>query len=79
MESNRQKQPNLIFLMTDQQRWDAIGRYNEHIRTPSLDRLADEGIVFSQAVCQSPMCVPSRNSMMFGLYPSQLGIRTNKA
>ncbi|MDF2938467.1 MAG: sulfatase [Paenibacillaceae bacterium] len=71
------QQPNLIFLMTDQQRWDAIGRYNKHIRTPNLDRLADEGVVFSQAVCQSPMCVPSRNSMMFGLYSSQLGIRTN--
>ncbi|WP_159887149.1 sulfatase family protein [Paenibacillus puerhi] len=69
--------PNLIFLMTDQQRWDCIGRFNEHIKTPTLDRLAEEGIVFSQAVCQAPMCVPSRSSMMFGLYPSQLGVRTN--
>jgi arylsulfatase A-like enzyme len=70
--------PNIIFLMTDQQRWDAIGKFNEHIKTPALDRLAEEGIVFGQAVCQAPMCVPSRNSMMFGYYPSQLGVRTNK-
>ena len=72
-----QDRPNIIFLMTDQQRWDCIGKFNEHIKTPTLDRLADEGIVFSQAVCQAPMCVPSRSSMMFGLYPSQLGVRTN--
>ncbi|WP_284645913.1 sulfatase family protein [Paenibacillus silviterrae] len=69
--------PNIIFLMTDQQRWDCIGRFNSSIKTPTLDRLADEGIVYTQAVCQAPMCVPSRSSMMFGLYPSQLGVRTN--
>lgn len=69
--------PNIIFLMTDQQRWDAIGINNPHIKTPNLDRLAREGILFNQATCQAPMCVPSRNSMMFGLYPSQLGIRSN--
>jgi arylsulfatase len=69
--------PNIIFLMTDQQRWDAIGINNTHIKTPNLDRLARQGILFNQATCQAPMCVPSRNSMMFGLYPSQLGIRSN--
>jgi len=71
------KKPNIIFLMTDQQRWDAIGINNPHIKTPNLDRLANQGILFNQATCQAPMCVPSRNSLMFGLYPSQLGIRTN--
>ncbi len=70
-------QPNIIFLMTDQQRWDAIGINNPHIKTPNLDRLARQGILFNQATCQAPMCVPSRNSLMFGLYPSQLGIRSN--
>jgi len=69
--------PNIIFLMTDQQRWDAIGLLNPQIRTPNLDGLAKDGILYRQATCQAPMCVPSRNSMMFGLYPSQLGIRSN--
>lgn len=69
--------PNIIFLMTDQQRWDAIGINNPHIKTPNLDRLASQGILYNQATCQAPMCVPSRNSMMLGLYPSQLGIRSN--
>jgi arylsulfatase A-like enzyme len=69
--------PNIIFLMTDQQRWDCIGRFNKHIITPTLDKLAEAGIVYSEAVCQAPMCVPSRTSMMFGYYASQLGVRTN--
>ena len=58
--------PNIIFLMADQQRWDALGVFNPHIKTPSLDRLARQGILFRQAVCQAPMCVPSRYAMMLG-------------
>jgi arylsulfatase A-like enzyme len=77
VSAQSQSKPNIIFLMTDQQRWDAIGINNPHIKTPNLDRLARNGILFNQATCQAPMCVPSRNSMMFGLYPSQLGIRSN--
>lgn len=71
------EKPDIIFLMTDQQRWDALGVEQPFVRTPNLDRLAREGIRFRQAVCQAPMCIPSRNSMMFGLYPSQLGVRSN--
>ena len=69
--------PNIIFFQTDQQRWDALGVLNPLIKTPNLDRLAKSGIIYRQATCQSPSCVPSRNSMMFGLYPSQLGILSN--
>lgn len=69
--------PNIIFLMTDQQRWDCIGKYNDVIKTPNIDRLSESGITFSDAVCQYPACVPSRNAMMYGLYPSQLGVRSN--
>ena len=71
------RKPNIIFIMTDQQRWDCMGRFNPYIKTPSIDKLAADGIIFSQGVCQCPMCVPSRNSMMFGMYPSQIGVRTN--
>lgn len=69
--------PNIIFLMTDQQRWDCLGVNNPHVLTPNLDKLARTGILYDQAVCQAPMCVPSRNSMLMGLYPSQLGVRSN--
>jgi len=68
---------NILFLMTDQQRFDALGIRNPLVKTPNLDRLAEEGILFSEAVCNSPMCVPSRYSMMTGVYPSQLGVRHN--
>lgn len=71
------KKQNILFLMTDQQRYDALGIHNPIIKTPNLDKLANEGILFSEAICNSPMCVPSRNSMMTGVYPSQLGVRHN--
>ena len=70
--------PNIIMIMTDQQRWDALGAVNPLVITPGIDSLARDGIFFDQAVCQCPMCVPSRNSLMFGLYPSQTGVRNNR-
>ncbi|MBE0652460.1 MAG: sulfatase-like hydrolase/transferase [Bacteroidales bacterium] len=70
--------PNIIFLMDDQHRWDALGIVNPDVHTPALDKLAENGVFFNQAVCQAPMCVASRNSMMTGLYPSQTGILRNE-
>lgn len=75
--SRADNRPNVIFFMTDQQRWDALGVANPLVKTPNLDRLARTGIRFDQAVCQAPMCVPSRYSLMFGYYPSQIGVRSN--
>lgn len=69
--------PNLLFLMTDQHRWDALGCVNPLVKTPHLDALARRGVRFSQAICNAPMCVPSRYSLMHGLYPSQCGVRHN--
>src|SRR5262245_49657106 len=71
------KRPNIILLQTDQQRWDAVGYVNPMVKTPHLDALAKQGIRFEQAVCQAPMCLPSRHAMMTGLYPSQSGSRNN--
>lgn len=72
------EKPNIIFLMDDQHRWDALGIVNDQVHTPYLDSLAGDGVFFSQAVCQAPMCVASRNSMMMGLYPNQTGILRNE-
>jgi arylsulfatase A-like enzyme len=71
------KKPTIIFLMDDQHRWDALGFVNPAVQTPNLDALARDGVFFDQAVCQAPMCIPSRNSMMLGLYPNQIGILRN--
>lgn len=72
------RRPNIIFLMDDQRRWDALGVIDPAVQTPALDGLARSGVVFDQAVCQAPMCVASRNSMMLGLYPNQVGILRNE-
>lgn len=72
------KKNNILFIMTDQQRFDALGLRNPLVKTPNLDKLASEGILFSEAVCNTPMCVPSRHSMMTGVYSSQIGVRHNK-
>ena len=71
------QRPNIILLMDDQHRWDTMGCVNPLVKTPTLDRLAESGTRLDQAVCQAPACVPSRYSMMLGLYPSQIGVRTN--
>ena len=63
--------------MDDQHRWDTLGFVDPAVKTPNLDELAKNGIFWDQAVCQAPMCVPSRNSMMFGLYPNQVGVLRN--
>jgi len=53
-----QEMPNFLIIMTDQQAWDAAGYSgNKNIITPNLDRLAGEGVNFSQAVTPCPVCV----------------------
>ena len=71
------QRPNILFLQSDQHRWDALGCVNPVVQTPRLDALAKKGIRFAQAICNNPMCVPSRYSMMTGLYSSQCGVRHN--
>ncbi len=65
------ERPNILWICTDQQRWDTIASLgNPHIRTPNIDRLANEGVAFLNAFCQSPICTPSRSSFLTGMYPS---------
>ncbi|MFO7959011.1 MAG: sulfatase-like hydrolase/transferase [Candidatus Brocadiia bacterium] len=75
-----QTQPNVLVLMTDQLRFDALGcAGNETIRTPNLDRLAASGVHFSQACCSTPVCVASRMSFITGLRASDHHWVTNNA
>ncbi|WP_289053776.1 sulfatase-like hydrolase/transferase [Carboxylicivirga marina] len=65
------EQPNIIFFLSDDQRWDTFGFMgNEHIITPNCDKLAENGIVFTNAYHVSPICKPSRASLMLGQYLS---------
>ncbi len=64
--------PNILWYCTDQQRFDTIGALgNPHVQTTTLDRLVSEGVAFTHAYCQSPICTPSRTSFMTGMYPSR--------
>ena len=65
--------PNILWYCTDQQRFDTIKALgNEHVRTPNIDALVGEGVAFTHAYCQSPICTPSRASIMTGMYPSRV-------
>lgn len=71
---------NVLWICTDQQRWDTMGvTGNPWVRTPNLDRLAEEGVLFERAYCNSPVCIPSRSSFLSGLYPSTCGVRSNRS
>ena len=70
--------PNILFIMTDQHRWDCIGANgNALIKTPNLDRLASEGANFTHFFVQAPVCVPSRASFFTGRYPHSHKNRVN--
>ncbi|MDO8544104.1 MAG: sulfatase-like hydrolase/transferase [Opitutaceae bacterium] len=72
------RRPNVLFIMTDQQRWDCVGANgNAIIQTPNMDRLAARGANFTHAFVASPVCVPSRISFFTGRYPHSHRNRVN--
>jgi len=73
-----ERNPNVLLIMTDQQAWNAVGYAgNKMIKTPNLDRLAREGINFSQAITPCPVCVPARTSILTGRLTETTTIREN--
>ncbi len=71
-------QPNILIIMTDQQAWNAVGYSgNNHIKTPNLDRLASQGVNFSQAVTPCPVCSPARTSILTGRLAETTTIHDN--
>ncbi len=70
--------PNVLWICTDQQRHDTIRSLgNPHINTPCIDSLVGEGVAFTQAYAQSPVCTPSRAAFMTGRYPRTTKCRQN--
>jgi arylsulfatase A-like enzyme len=69
-------QPNILIVMTDHQRADTALAEHPSI-TPNLDRLAAEGVTFTNTFCPSPHCCPSRATFFSGLYPSRHGVWNN--
>lgn len=73
------KKKNIILILSDQQRYDTVSAYglNDICKTPHIDKLADEGMKFTNAFTSSPICAPSRASVMTGLYPHNHGVIDN--
>ncbi len=63
-------QANILFLMTDEQRFDTFGFNNDKIITPNLDRLIEDSVYFENAYCSNPSCIPSRAAIMTGKFPT---------
>lgn len=71
------ERPNVLFLISDDLN-NYLGCYGDpRAKTPHLDALAERGVKFERAYCTYPLCGPSRNSMLTGLYPNSSGILTN--
>ncbi len=72
-----ERRPNVLFLISDDLN-NLLGCYDDPLaKTPNIDRLAARGVRFDRAYCSFPLCGPSRNSMLTGLYPNSTGILAN--
>ena len=77
--AQQQKRPNIVLIISDDQRWDSIGASgNPHVITPNIDQLAREGTYFCQATISTPQCTPSRASLLTGVYPHTHGKYSNQ-
>src|SRR5699024_4091650 len=72
---NKQVKPNIIFLLIDDMGWKDLGCYqSDFYETPHLDRLSEEGVLFTDAYAACPVCSPTRASIMSGKYPATVGV-----
>ncbi|HYN69460.1 MAG TPA: sulfatase-like hydrolase/transferase [Candidatus Eisenbacteria bacterium] len=77
-EGTRRRRPNILLIVSDQERADVLGCYGSPWRnTPNLDRLAGEGVRFEACIAPTPICSPTRASLLTGLYPHGHGILNN--
>ena len=72
------KRPNVLLIFTDQQNSSMMSAAgNPYVQTPNMDRLAREGILFTQSYCTSPVCGPARSSIITGRMPHETGVEWN--
>ena len=72
------QRPNILVIMTDQQKASVIELYGGQVHTPHLTRLAQQGLLFQHAYTPHPLCVPARVSFWTGRWPHSTGARTNE-
>jgi arylsulfatase A-like enzyme len=74
-QARADERPNIVLIVTDNQSEKLLGAYgNDDIMTPNIDRIADEGMLFTHAFAASGVCSPTRATLMTGLMPSQHGV-----
>jgi arylsulfatase A-like enzyme len=72
------KRPNVLFVLCDDLRWNALGcTGNPHIKTPHIDSLAKQGVLFENSFCTTSFCSPSRASILSGMYAHAHGVTNN--
>lgn len=69
--------PNILLIMTDQMRGDAIGPNGDWVKTPAMDQLSKNGVTFTNCFTNSPVCFPARVSLATGQYPHNTGVWRN--
>ena len=75
--AEEKRKPNVVFILTDNHGAWTLGCYgNKEILTPNIDRLAEEGMLFTRAYCNNPVCSPSRAAFLTGLLASQHGVHS---
>ena len=78
VQKAEEKKLNVLFIMTDQQRYDMLScAGNRYVSTPSLDRLAENGVRFEHNYCANPVSMPSRFAMATGRYAGEIGYTNN--
>jgi len=76
--SQKEKKPNIIFILTDDHRWDCLSAVGHpFLKTPNMDRIAGEGVLFNNAFVTTSLCSPSRASFLTGQYASVHGVKNN--
>ncbi len=76
--ASAQDRPNVLFILCDDLRWDALScSGNKYVKTPNIDRLAKEGVYFQNTFCTTSLCSPSRASILSGLYAHGHGVTNN--
>ncbi len=68
------RKPNIVVILCDDLGYGDLGCYGSKIRTPNLDRMADEGVRFTNFCSADPVCSPSRAALLTGRYPTRVGV-----
>lgn len=77
LAADQDDRPNIVLIVTDNHGAWTLGAYgNPDIQTPNIDRLANEGITFTRALANNPVCTPTRATLLTGLIPSQHGVHS---